>query len=67
MRYNIILFGAGYWGKNHLRELTLNERVKSVFVIDPYYDKNPDLVKNYPDTLFFKSFEEFSKKQLKIQ
>lgn len=65
MRYNIILFGAGYWGKNHLRELTLNERVKSVFVIDPYYDKNPDLVKNYPDTLFFKSFEEFSKKQLK--
>ena len=64
MYKSIILFGVGYWGKNHLRELSSNEKVKSVFVVDPFYDKNPDLVKEYPDVIFFKSYDDFINQNL---
>ena len=64
MYKSIILFGVGYWGKNHLRELSSNEKVKSVFVVDPFYDKNPDLVKEYPDIIFFKSYDDFINQNL---
>jgi len=65
MQKSIILFGVGYWGKNHLRELSSNKRVKSVFVVDPYYDMNPDLVKDYPDVIFFKSYDDFLNQHVK--
>ena len=65
MKKSIILFGVGYWGKNHLRELSSNKKVTSVFVVDPYYDMNPDLAKNYPDVNFFKSYDDFLNQNLK--
>ena len=30
---NVVLFGAGYWGKNHLRELNNCTSVSSNFVV----------------------------------
>ena len=66
MKKSIILFGVGYWGKNHLRELSSNKRVNSVFVVDPYYDTNPDLVEDYPNVIFFKSYDEFLNQNLKV-
>ncbi|MDC0654186.1 Gfo/Idh/MocA family oxidoreductase [Candidatus Marinimicrobia bacterium] len=65
MNKSILLFGVGYWGKNHLRELSSNKSVKSVFVVDPYYDMNPDLVKDYPDVIFLKSYDDFLNQHLK--
>ena len=52
MKKKIILFGVCYWGKNHLREISSNKNVESVFVVDPYYDSNSDLIKDYPDVIF---------------
>ena len=65
MQKKIILFGVGYWGKNHLRELSSSKKVSSVFVVDPLYDQDIDLVKNYPNINFFKSFDEILDKQIK--
>lgn len=61
MKKSIILFGIGYWGKNHLRELDSNKKVKTVYVVDPLWAENIELAKNYPNVLFFNSFEEILK------
>ena len=54
---NVVLFGAGYWGKNHLRELNNCTSVSSIFVVDPFIDSNNSLRDLYPDTLFYDSLE----------
>ena len=54
---NIVLFGAGYWGKNHLRELNKSTLVSSVFVVDPFIDSNNSLIDLYPDVLFYDSLD----------
>ena len=33
----ILLFGIGYWGKNHL-ELSNNDKVTSLIVVDPFFE-----------------------------
>ena len=54
---NVVLFGAGYWGKNHLRELNNCTSVSTIFVVDPFIDSNNSLRDLYPDTLFYDSLE----------
>jgi predicted dehydrogenase len=66
MQKSIILFGAGYWGKNHLRELNNNQDVSSLFVVDPLIHSNQDLIKNYQNVHFFTSVDEIFRKNLKI-
>lgn len=66
MRKSIILFGIGYWGKNHLRDLNNNDNISSLFVVDPLIDKHKNLTKDYPNVGFFHSAEEIFKKNIKI-
>ena len=54
---NVVLFGAGYWGKNHLRELNNSTLVSSVFVVDPFIDSSNSLRDLYPDILFYDSLD----------
>ena len=57
--YNIVLFGVGYWGKNHLRELDNCEEVSQIFVVDPVAQNDHDLLSSYKEG----SFYQFSLKQ----
>ena len=43
---NIGLIGLGYWGKNILRNLIINDQIGKVFVYDIGFKKN-DLKKKY--------------------
>ena len=43
----IILFGVGYWGKNHLRELSNNSDISSLVVVDPFIDNYNELLDLY--------------------
>ena len=51
----ILLFGIGYWGKNHLRELSNNDKVTSLIVVDPFFVYT-DLMKRYSDVKFYLFF-----------
>lgn len=64
MNNHIILFGIGYWGKNHLRELSKNNSVHKLYVVDPMISSYPDLTMQYSDVDFFKSFADFKDKNL---
>ena len=63
---NIILFGAGYWGKNHLRELNKSKLVSSVFVVDPFIDSSNSLIDLYPDVSFYDSLDKLLNDNHKI-
>tara|TARA_Y100000590_G_scaffold442296_1_gene570248 strand:+ start:13347 stop:14291 length:945 start_codon:yes stop_codon:yes gene_type:complete len=54
----IILFGVGYWGKNHLRELSNNSDISSLVVVDPFIDNYNELLEEYADVKFYHSFED---------
>jgi len=54
---NIVLFGAGYWGKNHLRELYENKNVSSLYVVDPAIDSDHNFYQLYPNVVFYKKFD----------
>tara|TARA_B100000674_G_scaffold484635_1_gene490284 strand:- start:16 stop:957 length:942 start_codon:yes stop_codon:yes gene_type:complete len=54
----IILFGIGYWGKNHLRELSNNDKVTSLVVVDPFFESYTDLMNKYSDVKFYHSFSD---------
>jgi len=58
MKNHIALFGVGYWGKNHLRELNQNSAVSKLSVVDPMIDSYSDLKSSYSNVDFFKSFED---------
>ena len=62
MKNYIALFGIGYWGKNHLRELSNHSSIDKLYVVDPMIDSYSDLTSQYQDVKFFKSFEELIKK-----
>tara|TARA_B100001057_G_scaffold461842_1_gene514248 strand:- start:7069 stop:8016 length:948 start_codon:yes stop_codon:yes gene_type:complete len=66
MTNHIALFGIGYWGKNHLRELSKHNSIDKLYVVDPMIDSYSDLTSQYQDVKFFKSFEELIKKNSKI-
>ena len=63
---NIALFGAGYWGKNHLRELNNSTLVASVFVVDPFIDSSNSLIDLYPDVSFYDSLDKLLSDNHKI-
>ena len=54
----ILLFGIGYWGKNHLRELSNNDKVTSLIVVDPFFESYTDLMNKYSDVKFYHSFSD---------
>lgn len=60
--YNIVLFGVGYWGKNHLRELDNCEEVSKIFVIDPVAHNDNELLSSYKEVSFYKKFEDLKSK-----
>lgn len=66
MKNYIALFGIGYWGKNHLRELSNHSSIDKLYVVDPMIDSYSDLTSQYQDVKFFKSFEELIKRSSKI-
>ena len=66
MKKNIILFGLGRWGKNHLHTLNDNPMVESIFAIDPDLNQKNDLYKKYPNVLFFKSEDDLFIQNYKI-
>ena len=53
----ILLFGIGYWGKNHLRELSNNDKVLLI-VVDPFFESYTDLMNKYSDVKFYHSFSD---------
>lgn len=61
--YNIVLFGVGYWGKNHLRELDNCEEVSQIFVVDPVAQNDHDLLSSYKEVSFYKKFEDLKSKK----
>lgn len=54
----IILFGVGYWGKNHLRELSNSKNISSLVVVDPFINNYNALLKEYPHVNFYNSFQD---------
>jgi len=64
--FNIVLFGVGYWGKNHLRELYHCEQVSQIFVIDPIIQNDNELVSSYKEVSFYKKFKDLKSKKEKI-
>lgn len=60
--YNIVLFGVGYWGKNHLRELDNCQEVSKIFVIDPVAHNDNELLSSYKEVSFYKKFEDLKSK-----
>ena len=54
----IILFGVGYWGRNHLRELSNSKNISSLVVVDPFIENYSDLLKEYPHVNFYHSFQD---------
>lgn len=66
MKKSIILFGVGYWGKNHLRELSNHENVSSLFVVDPLIHSHQDIINKYQNVNFFTSADEIFSKNHKI-
>lgn len=63
---SIILFGVGYWGKNHLRELNSNPLVSSILVVDPMINNESDIVQQYKNVNFYTTFEEALSKNKNI-
>tara|TARA_B110000438_G_scaffold260695_1_gene270906 strand:+ start:7791 stop:8738 length:948 start_codon:yes stop_codon:yes gene_type:complete len=66
MNKSIILFGVGYWGKNHLRELNANSFVSTILVVDPMVNNESDIVKQYKNVKFYNTFEEALSKNKNI-
>ena len=66
MKKTIILFGVGYWGKNHLRELNANPFVSSILVVDPMLNKESDILQQYKNVNFYATFEEAISKNKNI-
>jgi predicted dehydrogenase len=66
MNKSIILFGVGYWGKNHLRELNANPLVSSILVVDPIVNKESDILQQYKNVNFYTTFEEALSKNKNI-
>ena len=66
MKKSIVLFGIGYWGKNHLRELSISSSISSISVVDPLIESQKDIIKSYPNVNFYKDYKEILKKDYKI-
>jgi predicted dehydrogenase len=66
MKKTIILFGVGYWGKNHLRELNANPFVSSILVVDPMLNKESDILLQYKNVNFYTTFDEAISKNKNI-
>ena len=52
---NIGLIGTGYWGKNLLRNLLIQDKIKNIFVLD-YNIQN---IKKNPNVQYFNNKKDF--------